>query len=536
MKKRSRRRLRCVMRGYRYLKQTNRIGLIRELRGDLTNNPLWKNTRCISQLIYGAGSSQAELITRQYLLLRVGGIWLNKALLYSYGTGESPVIHPLPSIWQGLLIRRGIPVAKIRCSLMWAGYVVMIWAYGVLSGMRTILASLLRIVRPLPPTPNRFAYFHSLTAASLPQPGRDGRSHDIVTWYLRWDGRPKMLDAVCHGVRDAEPSLVGGVHVEYVEGGVPPLSNTPSLSRFTIWLLQAVCRSVYDALRGHWRHALLLAESSVAAQVRLLKPNELARDYLFHNSGHIYRPLWTYEARERGSRILLYFYSTSEQFKLPKGYEPERFEWGAMNWPHYLVWDTYQANLIQCALDSDSHAEIVGPIWFQSSAAELPEVPSNSVAVFDVQPHRSSAHFAFSTIADLYWGHGVENRFLVDIKSVLRAHRGTMVYKAKRDIGKRIKRSYGTLVERLMGGEDVISVNSSISPFRVIEACRAVISMPFTSTAIIGKTLGKPSVYYDPLGVLQRDDRGAHGVPILSGIDELHEWVMSVLKDPLTDC
>ena len=186
--------------------------------GDLTNNPLWKNTRCISQLIYGAGSSQAELITRQYLLLRVGGIWLNKALLYSYGTGESPVIHPLPSIWQGLLIRRGIPVAKIRCSLMWAGYVVMIWAYGVLSGMRTILASLLRIVRPLPPTPNRFAYFHSLTAASLPQPGRDGRSHDIVTWYLRWDGRPKMLDAVCHGVRDAEPSLVGGVHVEYVEG------------------------------------------------------------------------------------------------------------------------------------------------------------------------------------------------------------------------------------------------------------------------------------------------------------------------------
>ena len=60
---------------------------------------------------------------------------------------------------------------------------------------------------------------------------------------------------------------------------------------------------------------------------------------------------------------------------------------------------------------------------------------------------------------------------------------------------------------------------------QVIEQAIAVISMPFTSTALIAKEMGKPSIYYDPMGRLQRDDRAAHGIPILSGIEELEEWI-----------
>lgn len=47
-----------------------------------------------------------------------------------------------------------------------------------------------------------------------------------------------------------------------------------------------------------------------------------------------------------------------------------------------------------------------------------------------------------------------------------------------------------------------------------------VIGMPFTSTALIARGLGKSSVYYDPTGQLQSDDRAAHGIPIISGPDQ----------------
>ena len=52
--------------------------------------------------------------------------------------------------------------------------------------------------------------------------------------------------------------------------------------------------------------------------------------------------------------------------------------------------------------------------------------------------------------------------------------------------------------------------------------------MPFTSTALIAKHEGRPSVYYDPSGIVQAGDRAAHGIPILVGIDELQEWVKGI--------
>ena len=49
--------------------------------------------------------------------------------------------------------------------------------------------------------------------------------------------------------------------------------------------------------------------------------------------------------------------------------------------------------------------------------------------------------------------------------------------------------------------------------------------MPFTATALIAKKMGKPTVYYDPSGLIQKDDRGAHGIEIISGKKELEAWL-----------
>ena len=55
--------------------------------------------------------------------------------------------------------------------------------------------------------------------------------------------------------------------------------------------------------------------------------------------------------------------------------------------------------------------------------------------------------------------------------------------------------------------------------------------MPFTSTALIARELGRPSCYYDPTGLVQKDDRAAHGIEIVSGREELARWLGSVARD-----
>ena len=48
--------------------------------------------------------------------------------------------------------------------------------------------------------------------------------------------------------------------------------------------------------------------------------------------------------------------------------------------------------------------------------------------------------------------------------------------------------------------------------------------MAFTSTATIADSEDKPSVYYDPTGLIDRNDVAGHGVQVLIGIDELKDW------------
>ena len=52
--------------------------------------------------------------------------------------------------------------------------------------------------------------------------------------------------------------------------------------------------------------------------------------------------------------------------------------------------------------------------------------------------------------------------------------------------------------------------------------------MTFTSTALIGKFQGKPSVYYDSGAKVVKRDCAAHGIDILIGKEELRAWLNTI--------
>jgi polysaccharide biosynthesis PFTS motif protein len=334
------RRLRRVMRGYRYLKESNQLGRIARVKEALTNSRLTGCEARTSELIFGAGVQYAELVIRQYLLIRVGGLNLNQALLHALGKSGSGVIHPLPPEWRKVVAQHGFKVARIRSALAWYGYVILLLAYGMVSIAWKLIGGAKEKVRSSFQIPGRVVYFDALTAGNLPQHDTNRRSHDIVTWYQQRYAKAGEFDALCHNVKGAVTSTVEGIPVISVPSAIPPLTNFGALARFTVWGIATSMLAITDLFRGRWWHALLLREASSAAIVRMHDAGKLARDYLFHNSGWIYRPLWTYEAEKQGSRIIFYFYSTNcESFKRPNSYPPMTYGWQAMNWPQYLVWD-----------------------------------------------------------------------------------------------------------------------------------------------------------------------------------------------------
>jgi len=205
------------------------------------------------------------------------------------------------------------------------------------------------------------------------------------------------------------------------------------------------------------------------------------------------------------------------------------YGWKAMNWPRYLVWDEFQADFVRRAVGDDRNIAVVGSIWFHSRSAELPKLSRRGVAVFDITPHRASRYCTLGVATEFYVPK-VANPFCEHVSKVTRSHNVLMLWKRKRNIGRIAHPHYRHLTDRLAKSDHVVLVEPDMAANLVIESSDAVISMPFTSTALIARAMGKPSVYYDPTGQLQKDDRAAHGIPILQGENELDAWLAFNLR------
>ena len=518
------------MRAHLALTRSGDVDRIAKVKQALTDRRLNLASHSFSPTIMGQGTEIGEIVIRQYLLIRAGGLELNHALLLALGKKDGRVVFYLPKEWRDILEQHGFKVAHFRSSVLWKLYIFAVWLYGVLQIVKIAFAGM-RSRQDTNHKPKRHVFFADLGPGNLPQEENDSQSHDVVSWYLQWSDRAVGIKEVRHAVSKARPVFVGGVEVLPTKKVLPELAGGRAVVKYVLWGLRASIIAAFDCFRGRWWHALLLNEAALAAQVRAQPTDFLAQEYLFHNSSWIYRPLWTYEAKKRGSAITFYFYSTNcENFKRPGGYPQLGYGWKAMNWPHYLVWDDCQADFVRRAVGIEANISIVGPIWFQSSAAVLPRFVSTAVAIFDVSPMRQSRYSILGVDYEYYIPEICE-RFLSHISDATSHLDVIMLWKRKRTLGAMAHPRYRYFSERLSEQEHVVLVDPDISAFRVIESSYAVISMPFTSTALIARALGKPSIYYDSTGRLQRDDRAAHGIEIISGPEELNGWLSKVLAE-----
>ena len=200
-----------------------------------------------------------------------------------------------------------------------------------------------------------------------------------------------------------------------------------------------------------------------------------------------------------------------------------------MSWPRYLVWDEYQTNFVHRCIGNQKVVKVVGPIWFSSDLVQLTDIPSKAVAVFDVQPVRDSFYCSLALDYD-YYTPQVTNKFLMDIQEVLSDSSCVMALKRKREIGMLAHPKYRACINELEKKKNFLTIDTNIDALSLIENCNLVISMPYTSTALLGSSVGKPSIYYDPLGFLQLNDSAAHGIPVIQGKDMLYTWINKALQ------
>ena len=520
-----------MLRGYIRLKRGNSLERIMETQIALVEMPLGISQSKISKFLFGASTEKANEAIRDFLITRVGQYSLNKSLLESLGENKGQAIHPLPKIWREKIQSLGWEVSKIRSAVIWQGFLFLYFGYGGFLLTKNLLLGIITSFRKIPDNPERSIYFAGLTKKNLPQQ-EDGDSYDIISWYLQWQGKETEIQTIGHNVKDIPEFKIKGVNIRYTDPLTPLRGLVTNLWLFS-WGFGAACICLLDWLRGRWWSPLMFAPC-VQGFIAKQQPT-FAVDYLFHNSGSS-KPLWLYEVEARGAQTTLYFYSTNcDSFKTKEGYQSAPAYYRNMNWRRYLVWDQEQADFVRRCVGNQAKVEIVGPIWHGDSTAILPELSSRAVAVFDIQPRRKSVYEVLGVALE-YYTPAIGIKFLNDIHEVVVQHNWIMAWKGKRKLPQtqtsQIAKSYDSACERLEVSPNMLVIDPDIAATRLIEKCALVISMPFTSTALIARDLGKPSYYYDPSGIIQKDDRAAHGIPIISGFDKLQEIFMSKVINP----
>ncbi len=518
------------MRGFRMLKQSGHLGRIQNIKRILTEQSLNLIEKDFSSVIMGAGKESGELIVRQYLLARFCDLNFNKALLRSLGNKKGKVVYGMPREWRKIINKNGFKTANFQSEIYWRFYLLGLIGYGIIRIITNVYQSTISLRKNVA-KPQAHVFFNDLTPNNIPGSEKKSKTHDIISWYIKSKVKQNGIKEIYHSAKQSYPIKIDKIQVVSRKNLEPNLVCFKTILKYCFWGICAIFIALIDLLRGHWWNALLFNQATLSAKIRFLPQEFIAKEYLFHQSGWIYRPLWTYEAAKRGSIITLYFYGTNiEGFKRKESYPHLNYGWKAMNWPNYLVWDEYQSNFIKRAAIAPYKINIVGQIWMQGKIEQIEKSKKKNISIFDITPVRDSFYATLGLEYDYYTPENCV-KFLYDSYNSINSSNCSTLWKKKREIGTLAHIKHRRYSEQLETNKNIVLVDPDLSAIQVIENSIAVISMPFTSTALIARELGKPSVYYDPSGLLQKNDRAAHGIPILSGQEELKDWMSNLVND-----
>jgi len=533
IKKRRLRFLRGIMRGHNKIKKNNKMNSIYSLLDAIEKKVFLKSNNKLSPLIFGDCSDQAEIIFRQYLFSRTAYfsyVSFVKSLFYHIGI-NSKISCTLPIEWREVVEEYGFELNHIKCRLYWFFYIFSMYCYGVFEIIRNFLRSLINIIKHKNVRTGKYIYFYNLDISNLPKYDSKGKNYDIISWYTQLNSNAKNYDTIAHSAEQTKIINIGTKRVINLSSPYPLLNNFKQLIVYFLWGFKASLFSLFDILRGRWWNALMLAESSKLRIVKLTNPNLLAKEYLFHNSNFAIRPLWTYQAESYGSKIIFYFYSTNIRPRLYKNEKniPFPIVFNSSNWPNYLAWDTHHEDFLRKSTTNNPSIEVTGPISFQNYKKELTDLPIKTIAIFDVQSFREVFRKTLVELSDYYVSQTNEV-FINELYKLIYELGGTIAFKKKRDIGKLEHYKYRKLIDKFKNKPNFIIIDPTTPAHQLIEKSKASISMPFTSTALIAKHLGKPSIYYDPIDVLDKNDLASHGIKIISELDILKKWLSNILN------
>lgn len=515
-----------AIKGHQLLQKDN-PDFVNQVRNRIANKQLIIKRSSIENFIFPK-EIDISLSTHQYLLKFLMGRMFTRFLL-SCVYSKKKLIYPMPLDWSKIVDDSGIKVSFFWNTILFYIFIFIYWFFGFFYIFKCIFMNSKRSNFN-----QSYSYFFNLTNECFPL--LDGNeSYDIISWYTKKYNKNKN-QIIAHSEPNTLDRSFNESWIYYSQDHLPKINYFSFCFKLLpklIFLFSVM--TLINIILLRWWNILFLKE---IVSMNLFKHSEernIADSYFFHYPHRIYRPLWTYVAAARGSDLIFYFYAASiSTYREENGkYSTVPGFMQVMNWPKYLVWNEHYSDYLKNLIKHPADVIAVGPIWFQESCFELPNITKPSLVAFDSSPYREFFTHTFGNAQQYTYHHKVPINFFKDLQEITAELGIAFYFKRKNNKGYNstmLNRKYLNFLRKFVTKDNVIEINPGVSPMRLCKEFDLVFSTPFTSTALVADSLGKTSVYYDPIGVIQQDDRASYNLPLISGRDELKAFLKNHYK------
>jgi len=513
------RNLRTKLKGARLLRDNDKPFLIAKTVSSLSSVSTGIDVTKIPSYLVGVYGKHVEVLLKQLLLKKYTTIC--GELMYAIGSGKDVEVA-LPHEWISAIDRSGFNVNYLGSKIKLYKYSF----FCLFKGLVKVLRLLMRYNSFCSVTKKPYVVFLELSKNNLPLQNVKKR-YDVISWYQK-----KFLNNHNKGGMDIW-AVIPSAKRHTIEPGIcvtsellPKYDNLLKLTLYASRMFVIFMPALLGILRGRWWYGPLYEESVQLNYVTKCNNKQLANEYLFHNSGWFYKPLWTYDVESRGSKITLYYYSTNIENMEFNGYKTVTYGLDLMRWKSIYVWDKEQKDYLKKD-NNKAKYNVVGTLDFVDGAV-LPDINRDkfNIAIFDITPVRLSSCVNLGYALPPYYSEWLVLRFYSHIIRVMADNNICLLLKQKRDVDHSFVRSGFIKKQNIIIGESFKVVEPNVSASRLVESVDAVISLPFTATSIIGKNNGIPTIYYDPSGTILKEKH--HDVPVLKNVSELFAWKLSV--------
>lgn len=461
---------------------------------------------------------------------RIFNQYLGQKLLYSrflwvylfFYSKNSKVIFPLPGKWQKSLDENGTKISKTFSSILYCFLLLYSFSQGIYFFFKIIVKYInYNFFKKTQISFKEFTIFRNISTNRININSKT--QYNLIKWYK------EKID------NNANIILFSNLNKNKQYNNKLAEANDDLFLFYKDFNIYKFIFLFFQLLLEFRRVSLIeynlllfkdLIELNFYKSLKINKINKV----LFVWTNNIYKPLWIYELENKDTEVNIFFNGCLNEIRLDSNLKLDHDHEGLKNmtWSNYFTWDETNSKFLIQKIETRINVQITGPNYFSDNDKNF-EFPKKSIVVFGYENHKRN--IGINTITDYeYCNKDFLKRFYDDIYDVAIKNDFNIVVKRKNQLNNLEIKKNKFFFNNFFLRPNVISIDPNISAFRIIEKSDIIISMPFTSTGLIGSMYDKKSIYYDPFKWIQKNDPSGSNLTLLSGKDELEKWLYNIKK------